>query len=56
MKAKPTSPEYAAFENILGKVLTVSKTDLDARLKQEKREKQIPKSASRVSGDQAKRS
>jgi len=39
MKPKPQSPEYKAFENLLGQVLTVSKTELNQRLKQEKQEK-----------------
>jgi hypothetical protein len=46
MKAKPTSPEYKAFEGFLGTVLKVSKTELDARIKAEKR---TPKSASPAS-------
>jgi len=54
MKPKPESPEYKAFENLLGSVLTVSKAELNKRLEQEKREKRTPKSASRVSAGQAK--
>jgi hypothetical protein len=49
MKSKPQSAEYKAFESMLGAVLTVSKTELNRRIKQEKSEKRIPKSASRVS-------
>jgi hypothetical protein len=48
MKTKPTSSEYKAFENLLGRVLTVSKKELDSRLQQEKREKRSTKSASHV--------
>jgi hypothetical protein len=36
MKPKPQSPEYAAFENLLGKVLKVSKSELRERIEQEK--------------------
>jgi hypothetical protein len=43
MKTKPTSPEYKAFENMLGQVLTVSKAELNRRIEQEKREKRTPK-------------
>ena len=43
MKAKPQSPEYKAFENLLGKVLRVSKVELSKRIRQEKREKRAPK-------------
>jgi len=39
MKPKPQSGEYRAFENLLGKVLTVTKSELDQRLKNEKQEK-----------------
>lgn len=35
MKAKPQSDEYRAFENVLGKVLTVTKAELKERLKKE---------------------
>ena len=43
MKSKPTSPEYKAFENLLGRVLTVPKAEINRRLsKRDKREK--PKS------------
>jgi hypothetical protein len=47
MKPKPQSEEYKAFENLLGSVLTVSKAELNERLKEEKREKL--KSSSRAS-------
>jgi len=49
MNPKPQSDEYKAFENLLSKVLTVSKEELKRRIEQEKREKRIPKSASRAS-------
>ena len=49
MKLKPATPEYKAFENLLGQVLTVSKTELNRRIEQEKSEKRTPKSASPVS-------
>jgi hypothetical protein len=39
MKPKPQSAEYRAFENMLGKVLTVTKAELNQRLEQEKKEK-----------------
>jgi len=49
MKSKPQSPEYRAFENLLGSVLSVSKTELNKRIEQEKSEKRSPKGrASRV--------
>jgi hypothetical protein len=44
MKAKPQSSEYSAFENLLGKVLSVSKTELDRRIAEDKREKPVPAS------------
>jgi hypothetical protein len=51
MNTKPQSPEYKAFENLLGKVLKVSKTELNRRMKADKREKRTPKTAvSRASG------
>jgi len=43
MITKPSSPEYKAFENMLGTVLSVSKTELNRRIEQEKREKRTPK-------------
>ncbi len=54
MKTKPTSPEYKAFENLLGKVLTVSKTELDRRIAEDKHEKRTSKFASRASVSQSK--
>jgi hypothetical protein len=39
MKPKPQSDEYRAFENVLGKVLTVTKAELNERLKKEKPQK-----------------
>jgi hypothetical protein len=50
MKTKPQSEEYARFESLLGKVLTVSKAELKERIEEDKREKRTPKSASRASG------
>jgi hypothetical protein len=54
MNQKPQSAEYKAFESLLGQVLTVSKTELNKRIEQEKSEKRTPKSASRVSVSPAK--
>jgi hypothetical protein len=49
MKTKPQSAEYKAFENLLGSVLSVSKTELNRRMAEEKREKLTPRGrASRV--------
>lgn len=53
---KPNSPEYKAFEGLLSKVLSVSKTDLNRRLEEGKLDKQTPKSSSRASDAPAKRS
>jgi len=53
-KAKPQSEEYARFETLLGKVLSVSKVELNRRIAEEKREKRMSKSASRVSAVQTK--
>jgi len=54
MRPKPQSDEYKAFESLLGKVLSVSKSELQQRLDEEKREKQAKASASRASGDPSK--
>jgi hypothetical protein len=54
MKPKPQSDEYKAFETVLGKVLTVSKTELNERLKKAEHEKHIPKTASRASDASSK--
>jgi hypothetical protein len=54
MKPKPTSPEYKAFESLLGQVLTVSKAEIDRRIEEDKREKRTPKSSSRVSVSRSK--
>jgi hypothetical protein len=43
MNSKPQSPEYKAFETLLGKVLSVSKSELSMRIAEEKREKRKPK-------------
>jgi hypothetical protein len=53
MQKPPVSEEYKAFEQVLGKVLSVSKRDLDERIKEEKREKRPRKSASPVSALQS---
>jgi len=52
MKTKPQSPEYKAFENLLGQVLRVPKAEIKGRIEEDKREKRTPKSASRVSVSQ----
>ena len=49
MKTKPQSAEYKAFENLLGKVLTVPKAEINRRIEEDRRDKRTPKSASRVS-------
>lgn len=49
MKAKPQSDEYRAFENLLGKVLSVSKSEIVRRIEEDKRGKRMPKSISRAS-------
>lgn len=43
MKPKPQSAEYRAFENLLGKVLTATKAELNERLKKEQQEKKTPR-------------
>jgi len=54
MTAKPQSDEYKAFESLLGKVLSVSKSEVQERIKEAEREK--PKSsASPASGVPSKR-
>jgi hypothetical protein len=55
MKSKPTSPEYKAFENLLGSVLSISKAELNRRIEQEKRKRTPKAPASRVSGVPTKR-
>ncbi len=52
MKDKPPSPEYQAFENLLGNVLSVSKQELNRRIAEEREEKRTAKSASPVSAGQ----
>jgi hypothetical protein len=42
MKTKPASPQYKAFENLLGKVLTVTKAELNERLKKDEQQKDVP--------------
>jgi len=50
-----TNDEYTAFENVLRRVLKVSKADLDARIKaakaDRKRRKEAKASSSRASGE-----
>jgi uncharacterized tellurite resistance protein B-like protein len=54
MKTKPQSEEYKRFENLLGNVLKVSKTELNKRIEADKREKRTSKTvASRASGVQS---
>ena len=55
MTAKPQSDEYKAFESLLGKVLSVSKSELQERLEKEKREKGPKGRASRASVSLSKR-
>jgi hypothetical protein len=55
MRPKPQSDEYRAFENLLGNVLQVSKSELNQRLEQEKREKQARVPVSRVPAVPTKR-
>jgi hypothetical protein len=55
MGPKPQSAEYRAFENLLGKVLKVSKAELQQRIAEEKREKRKPRGrASRAVADPSK--
>ena len=55
MDPKPKSEEYRAFESLLGKVLTVSKAELNKRIAEQKREKHKPKGrASRAVADPSK--
>jgi hypothetical protein len=55
MKTKPTSPEYKAFENLLGRVLSVPKAEITRRIEEDKRRKRETKSpAFRVPADQSK--
>jgi hypothetical protein len=49
MKAKPQSQEYKAFENLLGQVLKVSKSDVKQQIEMDKQKKRTAKSASRDS-------
>jgi len=44
MKPKPQSEEYKAFENLLGRVLSVSKTELNKRIEEDKKAKREIKS------------
>ncbi len=49
MKPKPQSDEYKAFETLLGKVLSVSKKELNERLKKGEQEKHTLKHVSPAS-------
>lgn len=51
--SKPQSPEYKAFEDLLGAVLSVPKTEINRRMEEERREKQSSRSASHVPAVQA---
>lgn len=46
MKMPPKSPEFTRFTNAMGKILKVSKVELQKRLEEEKRKPKAP--ASRV--------
>jgi hypothetical protein len=48
MKPKPQSDEYKAFEGLLGRVLSVSKVELNKRIEEDKREKRTPKTPFRA--------
>lgn len=55
MKPKPKSDEYAAFQNVLGRVLRVSKAEMDRRIAADNasragRPKRGPKPKTSVSG------
>jgi hypothetical protein len=53
-KPKPQSEEYTRFENLLEKVLTVPKAEINRRIEEDKREKRTPKSSSRASVSRSK--
>jgi hypothetical protein len=44
MNPKPQSAEYKTFEALLGNVLSVSKTEINRRMEESKKEKREPKS------------
>jgi hypothetical protein len=52
MNTKPDSPEYKAFENLLGAVISVPKAELNRRIEEEKRKPKGP--ASRASDGSSK--
>lgn len=53
---KPQSEEYQRFENLLGRVLSVSKEELNRRLKENPPQKRVPKaSASRDFGEASRK-
>ena len=51
VKSKPKSDEYKAFENVLGKVLKVSHTELKDRLEKEKAAKKQTSSSDHASDE-----
>jgi hypothetical protein len=51
---RPSSSEYKAFENLLGRVLKVPKAEINRRIAEDKREKRSPKAASHVPADRSK--
>jgi hypothetical protein len=51
VKTKPQSEEYTRFENLLGEVLSVSKAEINKRMKEEKRKPKA--SASHASGERS---
>lgn len=54
MTTKPQTPEYAAFEGLLGAVLSVPKAKIDRRIAADREEKREPKSAFPASAVPAK--
>jgi len=51
MKSKPKSDEYKRFENVLGKVLKVSHSELKDRIEAEKAAKKQPSSSDHASDE-----
>lgn len=48
MQSKPHSEEYRKFANLLGRVLSVSKADLNRQMEKDKQEKRIAKPTSHI--------
>lgn len=48
-RPQPQSDEYKSFEDLLGKVLSVSKAELNERMKKTEQEKHKPRASSRAS-------